>query len=298
MYNIPNNNINIYQFDKNNKLEYNEKDWNRIIAIGDIHGCYSKLTNLLNNIQPTNKDLLIFLGDYTDRGDDNISCMKFIIQMINYKNIIFLLGNHELLLIQHILYNMQHIKKVTFKEINKMSVEEFKILFDKMITSVDHFRDYLPNGGNVTLNEVKNDLAVFKKYLYIITNLYTTFEMTINNQYTIFVHAGIDPFKDLNEQLLDDLVWIRWKFFNNYQGKEKIVIGHTPTYNITNQFKPTKLKNNIIMCDTGSYRANISAVNIKTEEYWQNNTNEVNMLSTFDNNHANNSKIILKKGDL
>ena len=42
-------------------------------AIGDIHGCFSQLTSLHKNIftfekfDPKN-DLLIYLGDYIDRG--------------------------------------------------------------------------------------------------------------------------------------------------------------------------------------------------------------------------------------
>ena len=269
MYTIPNNNINSYHFDKNNRLEYNENDWNRIIAIGDIHGCYDKLINLLDKVKPTNKDLLIFLGDYTDRGNNNIDCMQFVMQMINYKNVIFLLGNHELLLLEHIIYNMEYIQKITLKDIHKMSVDEFSVLFHKMNSSYDNFKDYLPNGGNVTLNEVKSDLALFKDYLWTIANLYIMFEMNINNQHTIFVHAGLNPLRDLDQQILEDLVWIRWEFFNNYQGKDKIVIGHTPTQNINGNNKPIMLPNNIMMCDTGSWRSCISAVNIKNNHYWQ-----------------------------
>ena len=41
---------------------------NRLIAIGDIHGEYNKLENLLQKLFLKETDYLIFLGDYIDRG--------------------------------------------------------------------------------------------------------------------------------------------------------------------------------------------------------------------------------------
>ena len=43
----------------------------RIIAIGDIHGCANALATLLEAIKPTQQDTLVFLGDYIDRGPDS-----------------------------------------------------------------------------------------------------------------------------------------------------------------------------------------------------------------------------------
>jgi 3',5'-cyclic AMP phosphodiesterase CpdA len=43
----------------------------RIIAIGDIHGCSKALATLLEAIQPTPQDMLVFLGDFIDRGPDS-----------------------------------------------------------------------------------------------------------------------------------------------------------------------------------------------------------------------------------
>ena len=47
-------------------MKTNEK---RTIAIGDIHGCYYTLIDLLQKIDyQSGRDTLIFLGDYIDRG--------------------------------------------------------------------------------------------------------------------------------------------------------------------------------------------------------------------------------------
>ena len=43
----------------------------RIIAIGDVHGCAKALAALLEAVQPTQQDTLVFLGDYIDRGPDS-----------------------------------------------------------------------------------------------------------------------------------------------------------------------------------------------------------------------------------
>ena len=47
-----------------------------LFAIGDIHGCLSQLTSLHKNILSYDKfdpknDLLVYLGDYIDRGKNS-----------------------------------------------------------------------------------------------------------------------------------------------------------------------------------------------------------------------------------
>ncbi|HHP7235291.1 MAG TPA: metallophosphoesterase, partial [Desulfobacterales bacterium] len=44
----------------------------RIYAVGDIHGRFDKLLDLLNRIEMDfNSDRLVFLGDYVDRGEQS-----------------------------------------------------------------------------------------------------------------------------------------------------------------------------------------------------------------------------------
>ena len=43
--------------------------YSRVLAIGDVHGMYEKLIKLMDKIRfNPDEDLLIFLGDYIDRG--------------------------------------------------------------------------------------------------------------------------------------------------------------------------------------------------------------------------------------
>jgi len=72
-----------------------------IFAIGDIHGCLSELTFLHKKILTHDKfdikkDIIIYLGDYIDRGKNSKEVIDQILKLKN-NNIktINLMGNHE-----------------------------------------------------------------------------------------------------------------------------------------------------------------------------------------------------------
>ena len=63
-------------------------EYKRILAVGDIHGMYDKLTTLMAQVRfdPT-EDLLIFLGDYIDRGKDSVKTVDTLLELKrNYFN--------------------------------------------------------------------------------------------------------------------------------------------------------------------------------------------------------------------
>lgn len=67
----------------------------RLLAIGDIHGQLIKLTSLLEIVQPTVEDQLVFLGDYIDRGPDSSGVIECLIELAKLIPCVFLRGNHE-----------------------------------------------------------------------------------------------------------------------------------------------------------------------------------------------------------
>ena len=67
----------------------------RTLAIGDIHGCIFPLKVLWEVIQPQTHDLIIFMGDYVDRGPDSKGVINFILEKKKQHNIVCLIGNHE-----------------------------------------------------------------------------------------------------------------------------------------------------------------------------------------------------------
>ena len=72
-----------------------------IFAIGDIHGCLKQLVTLQDkifNYPQYNKeeDLLLYLGDYIDRGPNSKDVINHILQLQTEGiKSIFLMGNHE-----------------------------------------------------------------------------------------------------------------------------------------------------------------------------------------------------------
>ena len=66
--------------------------------IGDIHGSYSQLNRLIDQLalafHPEN-DKFIFLGDYVSHGSESFQVIDFLISLQKYAQCIFLLGDHD-----------------------------------------------------------------------------------------------------------------------------------------------------------------------------------------------------------
>lgn len=70
--------------------------YDKIHVIGDIHGCYTALMEFMNNHDVNANDFFIFLGDYLDRGLENVQTLEYLLDLWeNHKNVYFLEGNHE-----------------------------------------------------------------------------------------------------------------------------------------------------------------------------------------------------------
>ena len=87
-----------------------------IFAIGDIHGCFKQLISLQNKIlnYPKYKkesDLLIYLGDFIDRGPNSRDVINHITKLQKQNvNSIFLMGNHEQVLIDFLFNNINNLR--------------------------------------------------------------------------------------------------------------------------------------------------------------------------------------------
>ena len=76
---------------------------NKIFAIGDIHGCHSKLVRLLDRIPfDKDRDTLVFIGDYINRGPDSRKVLDTLLEVrATYANTVFLKGNHEQMVLEY-----------------------------------------------------------------------------------------------------------------------------------------------------------------------------------------------------
>jgi diadenosine tetraphosphatase ApaH/serine/threonine PP2A family protein phosphatase len=72
------------------------QDYGRVAVVGDVHGDYKTLITLLKLVD-LGTDLLVFLGDYADRGPDGVEVIRTVasLQRKHPRNVVALMGNHE-----------------------------------------------------------------------------------------------------------------------------------------------------------------------------------------------------------
>ena len=170
-------------------------------------------------------DLLIYLGDFIDRGPNSRDVINHITKLQKQNvNSIFLMGNHEQVLIDFLFNNINNLRywlglgaDQTFKSYNIEVANFIKDGFED--DKIDKLR-------KVFLNELTKEHINFFKNLKL---SHTLGEF-------LFVHGGINPEKSLSQHDKMDFLWSRSdKFFNKNFKFEKIIIhGHTPEKEIVN----------------------------------------------------------------
>jgi len=73
-----------------------------LIAIGDIHGCAKSLDALLERLELSDDDHLLFVGDYIDRGPDSKGVIDRLLDLREEYECTFLRGNHESLMLGYL----------------------------------------------------------------------------------------------------------------------------------------------------------------------------------------------------
>lgn len=68
--------------------------YENIYVIGDIHGCYEPLKKVLDKVN-MKKDAVIFVGDYFDRGIQNVEVFNCVNELLDKPNVFGCIGNHE-----------------------------------------------------------------------------------------------------------------------------------------------------------------------------------------------------------
>ena len=101
-----------------------------IYVMSDLHGCYEKYKGMLDKIHFSEDDTLYILGDIVDRGDSGI---KILLDMMQRKNIIPLLGNHD--------YTAKKLLELLFLE--NQNYDEEKL--------VEALKAWCSDGGEPTL---------------------------------------------------------------------------------------------------------------------------------------------------
>jgi serine/threonine protein phosphatase 1 len=187
----------------------------KTFIVGDIHGRGAQLANLLEMLpRDDSVDTLVFLGDLIDRGFDAPGCVEQVLKLCteNPERVICLRGNHEQMLLDFI--------------------EGSATIWITPVTGGERtFEQYtgraLMARTEAELDEARRTIAssVPLDHLTFFQNLPLYHE----DEYALYVHAGLDQGKHPRESKAQSLLWSRdMEFYKNYRGKP-CVFGHTPT---------------------------------------------------------------------
>ena len=178
----------------------------RRIVIGDIHGCYNTLKNLIESqIIITSDDQVFFVGDLIDRGPRSREVLDYLMQLkLQQYHINCVRGNHEEMLL-------------------------------KTLDADSSLQDWFMNGAEETLKSfaIQNVLLNRRENLKLIPEPYITFMQTFPYYYDledhIIVHAGLNfNSKDILEDT-HSMIWSRTMEYEAGIIKNKTIIhGHTP----------------------------------------------------------------------
>lgn len=211
----------------------------RTLAVGDIHGSTVALDTLMEVVQPTPADLLIFLGDYVDRGPDSKGVIDRLISWQQSLRLVCLRGNHELMMVR--------ARRDRTELRNWLSVG-----------GVEAVNSYAVN-GRASLESVPAE-----HWQFLEEGLYDFFETETH----IFVHANLDPEYPLEMQ---PEIMLFWEFLDapvRHDSGKIMVCGHSTQRSGKPRAWPTT-----VGIDTGAYSAKgwLTCLDVSAQHYWQAN---------------------------
>lgn len=207
-------------------------------VIGDIHGNHLALKDVIESSSINKEeDLLICLGDIVDGYPDVKECVS---TLLTFKNLVFVLGNHDKWFVDF----LKHNKRPPI---------------------------WVDQGGYVTLvsygNNVRNVPDQHKQlFLQAAVPYYELADM-------LFVHAGYNQYRPIDQQNEDDLRWDRdfirearlrgdTTAFTNSITYDKVFVGHTA-------LKSVLITPKVIGLDTGAgFNGVLTIMNIDTLDYF------------------------------
>lgn len=222
-----------------------------IFCVGDIHGHYLPLVDALDQSDfDEQKDLLIALGDYCDRGDHTPDVIDHLSKLPNF---IGIRGNHDFWLQDY--------------------------LRNGKVSTI-----WMVNGGHSTVESYKGIGEKTKKeHLYFLESLKPYHIMDVDGDNYAFTHGGWTELNGLGYEEYDSVyAWDRTLFENAMNSStkvkaemcirhyDKVFIGHTPTINFYESGEPILKLKKLWNLDTGvCYKGKLTVMNVKTNEYFQ-----------------------------
>lgn len=230
-----------------------------IYVVSDLHGCYDKYKQMLEKVKFNNDDTLYVLGDIVDRGDDGI---KILLDMMNRPNVVPLLGNHE-----YMAYSV--LKKFNVE----ITADNYNSHLDE--EAIEMFENWMFNGGITTSRAFsKLERETRDRIIEYLGEFELYEELEVNGNTFVLVHGGLVDFeehKDLGEYDIHDIIWGRCDYARQYYKDKYLVTGHTPTYNIDENYRgKIYIRNNHIAIDCGAvFGGNLGCICLDTlEEFY------------------------------
>jgi serine/threonine protein phosphatase 1 len=192
--------------------------------VGDIHGRLDLLDQLMDLIQSDAEacgpaeTLLVFLGDYVDRGPHSMGVVSRLISGLPEDFApVFLKGNHEDMLLGFLeepcsglnwIYNGGSAALLSYGAAADTVQDAFFLGRAGLLEANAAFRELLPDDHLCFYRSLKTSFRICGYF---------------------FAHAGVRPGIPLNRQVEHDLIWIRDEFLS-YPGDFGAVVvhGHTP----------------------------------------------------------------------
>ncbi len=211
----------------------------RIYAIGDIHGCIDDLRAMQARIaadlaaSPHPDPLVVYLGDYIDRGPDSRAVIEALIQARDAAlPARFLYGNHDAYI------------ELFLNDPTNLNGRMLHWLHERM-GGAQTLRAYgVPDATEA------DPIPARDAFLAAIPQTHRDFLQSCERGFRIggyyFVHAGVHPERALDAQQEIDQIWIREPFLS-WQGDFGAIIvhGHSPVKQVENH-------GNRIDVDTGA----------------------------------------------
>lgn len=206
--------------------------------IGDIHGCYDELLELLarlgykvNESSPSNYEIqhpegrrIIFLGDLVDRGPKTPQVLKLVMSMVENGSALCVAGNHDIKLMRKLAGKNVSITHGLAESLEQLESEpdEFKQACHKFIDGL--ISHYVLDDGKLVVAH-----AGLKEKL----------QGRSSARVRDFCLYG-----ETTGETDDYGLPVRYNWAGDYRGKAMVVYGHTPVPN-------TEWINNTICLDTG-----------------------------------------------
>lgn len=226
----------------------------RTLVIGDIHGGLRALHQIMERAEVTERDTLIFLGDYVDGWSQSPQVLDYLIELKTTHNCVFIKGNHDELLL-HWLKDGQKDNVLWYKHGGEATV----LAYEKVDTTIKEIHmEFLRSLQNYYLDD-KNRLFVHAGFTNMNGVQYEYYPEPFYWDRTLWETAlSLDQSIKPNDLLYPKRLTLY----------DEIYIGHTPVTRI-GKTEPVQ-RACVWNIDTGAaFKGPLTILDINTKEFWQ-----------------------------